>query len=78
MGIQPLALGAFAAKRRIGTDSKLPDVSIIAVRSSALSDPEAEARAAGCDKCVPKPVNPRQRPAMVGSGPPMHCGMKEK
>jgi CheY-like chemotaxis protein len=66
MGIQPPALGAFAAKRRIRVDSKLRDVPIIAVTSFALGDHEAEARAAGSDKCVPKPVNPRQRPAMVG------------
>jgi two-component system, cell cycle response regulator DivK len=65
MDIHPPALGAFAAKRRIRADSKLRDVPIIAVTSFALSDHEAEARAAGCDKCVRKPVNPRQRPAMV-------------
>jgi CheY-like chemotaxis protein len=58
MGIQTPSLGAFAAKRRIRADSKLHDA--IAVTSFALSDHEAETRAAGCDKCVPKPINPRQ------------------
>jgi CheY-like chemotaxis protein len=44
MGIQPPALGAFAAKRRIRVDAKLRDVPIIAVTSFALGDHEAEAR----------------------------------
>ncbi len=65
MGTQPPALGAFPAKRWIRANSKLRDVPTIAVICFALSDHGAEARAAGCDKHVAKPVNPRQLPAMV-------------
>jgi len=65
MDIQLPLMDGYEATRRIKADPATRRIPIIAVTSYALSQDEAQARAAGCDAYIPKPFSPRQLLATV-------------
>jgi two-component system, cell cycle response regulator DivK len=58
-------IDGYEATRRLKADSALRTIPIIAVTAHALSGAEDEARAAGCDGYIAKPISPRQLLARV-------------
>jgi two-component system, cell cycle response regulator DivK len=60
MDIQLPGIDGYEATRRLKGDAGLRDVPVIAVTAHALSGAEQEARAAGCDGYISKPISPRQ------------------
>ena len=65
MLIQLPGMDGYEVTRRIKADPAMRSIPIIAVTSYALSGEEQKARAAGCDKYVPKPYSPRQLLAKI-------------
>jgi two-component system cell cycle response regulator DivK len=65
MDIQLPGIDGYEATRRLKGDAALRDVPVIAVTAHALSGAEQEARAAGCDGYISKPISPRQLLAKV-------------
>ena len=65
MDIQLPGMDGYEATRRLKADAMLRHVPVIAVTAHALSGAEQEARAAGCDGYVSKPISPRQLLAKV-------------
>jgi len=60
MDIQLPGMGGLSATRIIKKDSVLKDTPVIALTSYAMQGDEAEAREAGCDDYITKPID-RQR-----------------
>jgi two-component system, cell cycle response regulator DivK len=65
MDVQLPGIDGYEATRRLKGDAVLRDVPVIAVTAHALSGAEEEARAAGCDGYISKPISPRQLLAKV-------------
>ena len=65
MDVQLPGIDGYEATRRLKGDALLRDVPVIAVTAHALSGAEEEARAAGCDGYISKPISPRQLLAKV-------------
>ena len=65
MDIQLPGMDGYEATRRLKADAMLRHVPVIAVTAHALSGAEQEARAAGFDGYVSKPISPRQLLAKV-------------
>jgi two-component system, cell cycle response regulator DivK len=65
MDIQLPLVDGYEATRRIKGNAEVRSIPIIVVTSLALSDGEAEARAAGCDDYITKPYSPRQLLAKI-------------
>jgi len=65
MDVQLPGIDGYEATRRLKADAVLRDVPVIAVTAHALSGAEQEARAAGCDGYISKPISPRQLLAKV-------------
>jgi two-component system cell cycle response regulator DivK len=65
MDVQLPGIDGYEATRRLKGDAVLRDVPVIAVTAHALSGAEQEARAAGCDGYIAKPISPRQLLAKV-------------
>jgi len=65
MDVQLPGIDGYEATRRLKRDATLRDVPVIAVTAHALSGAEQEARAAGCDCYISKPISPRQLLAKV-------------
>jgi len=65
MDIQLPGMDGYEATRRLKADAMLRHVPVIAVTAHALSGAEQEARAAGCDGYISKPISPRQLLAKV-------------
>jgi two-component system, cell cycle response regulator DivK len=65
MDVQLPGIDGYEATRRLKGDAVLRDVPVIAVTAHALSGAEQEARAAGCDAYIAKPISPRQLLAKV-------------
>jgi two-component system cell cycle response regulator DivK len=65
MDVQLPGIDGYEATRRLKGDAVLRDVPVIAVTAHALSGAEQEARAAGCDGYISKPISPRQLLAKV-------------
>jgi GAF domain-containing protein/CheY-like chemotaxis protein/anti-sigma regulatory factor (Ser/Thr protein kinase) len=65
MDVQLPGIDGYEATRRLKGDALLRDVPVIAVTAHALSGAEQEARAAGCDGYIAKPISPRQLLAKV-------------
>jgi two-component system cell cycle response regulator DivK len=59
MDIQLPGIDGYEATRRLKGDPVLRDVPIIAVTAHALTGAEQEARAAGCDGYISKPISPQ-------------------
>jgi two-component system, cell cycle response regulator DivK len=65
MDVQLPGIDGYEATRRLKADATLHEVPVIAVTAHALSGAEQEARAAGCDGYISKPISPRQLLAKV-------------
>jgi two-component system cell cycle response regulator DivK len=65
MDVQLPGIDGYEATRRLKGDATLREVPIIAVTAHALTGAENEARAAGCDGYISKPISPRQLLAKV-------------
>jgi two-component system, cell cycle response regulator DivK len=65
MDIQLPGIDGYEATRRLKADSTLQAIPVIAVTAHELSGGENEARSAGCDGYVAKPISPRQLLAKV-------------
>jgi two-component system, cell cycle response regulator DivK len=65
MDVQLPGIDGYEATRRLKGNPVLRDVPVIAVTAHALSGAEQEARAAGCDGYISKPISPRQLLAKV-------------
>jgi two-component system cell cycle response regulator DivK len=65
MDVQLPGIDGYEATRRLKGDAVLRDVPVIAVTAHALSGTEQEARVAGCDGYISKPISPRQLLAKV-------------
>jgi two-component system cell cycle response regulator DivK len=65
MDVQLPGIDGYEATRRLKGDAALQDVPVIAVTAHALSGAEDQARAAGCDGYISKPISPRQLLAKV-------------
>jgi two-component system, cell cycle response regulator DivK len=65
MDVQLPGIDGYEATRRLKGDAVLRDVPVIAVTAHALSGAEEEARDAGCDGYISKPISPRQLLAKV-------------
>jgi two-component system cell cycle response regulator DivK len=65
MDVQLPGIDGYETTRRLKGDPVLRDVPVIAVTAHALSGAEQEARAAGCDGYISKPISPRQLLAKV-------------
>jgi two-component system, cell cycle response regulator DivK len=65
MDVQLPGIDGYEATRRLKQDVGLRDVPVIAVTAHALSGAEDQARAAGCDGYISKPISPRQLLAKV-------------
>jgi two-component system cell cycle response regulator DivK len=65
MDVQLPGIDGYEATRRLKGDALLRAVPVIAVTAHALSGAEEEARAAGCDGYISKPISPRQLLAKV-------------
>jgi two-component system, cell cycle response regulator DivK len=65
MDVQLPGIDGYETTRRLKADAVLRDIPVIAVTAHALSGAEQEARAAGCDAYMPKPISPRQLLAKV-------------
>jgi two-component system cell cycle response regulator DivK len=65
MDVQLPGIDGYEATRRLKRDAALQDVPVIAVTAHALSGAEDQARAAGCDGYISKPISPRQLLAKV-------------
>ncbi len=65
MDIQLPGIDGYEATRRLKADAALHAIPVIAVTAHALSGAEQEARAAGCDGYISKPISPRQLLAKV-------------
>jgi two-component system cell cycle response regulator DivK len=65
MDVQLPGIDGYETTRRLKADAVLRDIPVIAVTAHALSGAEQEARAAGCDGYISKPISPRQLLAKV-------------
>src|SRR6266498_3246833 len=65
MDIQLPGIDGYEATRRLKGDALLCGIPVIAVTAHALNGAEQEARAAGCDGYIAKPISPRQLLAKV-------------
>ncbi len=60
MDVQLPGIDGYEATRRLNGDALLRGIPVIAVTAHALNGAEQEARAAGCDGYIAKPISPRQ------------------
>ncbi len=60
MDVQLPGIDGYEATRRLKGDALLRGIPVIAVTAHALNGAEQEARAAGCDGYIAKPISPRQ------------------
>jgi two-component system, cell cycle response regulator DivK len=65
MDVQLPGIDGYEATRRLKGDAALQSIPVIAVTARALNGAEQEARAAGCDGYIAKPISPRQLLAKV-------------
>jgi two-component system, cell cycle response regulator DivK len=65
MDVQLPGIDGYEATRRLKGDALLHGIPVIAVTAHALNGAEQEARAAGCDGYIAKPISPRQLLAKV-------------
>jgi two-component system cell cycle response regulator DivK len=65
MDVQLPGIDGYDATRRLKGDEALQSIPVIAVTAHALNGAEQEARAAGCDAYITKPISPRQVLAKV-------------
>ena len=65
MDVQLPGMDGLALTRQLRRDPSLRDVIIVALTAYAMKGDEEDARAAGCDGYISKPINTRTFPATV-------------
>lgn len=65
MDVQLPGMDGLELTRRLRQDASLKDVIIVALTAYAMKGDEEDARAAGCDGYITKPINTRTFPAAV-------------
>jgi CheY-like chemotaxis protein len=65
MDLQLPGMDGLALTRRVKTDPRTRDVVVVAVTAYAMKGDEQEAREAGCDGYITKPIDTRRLPELV-------------